>query len=236
MTGRPRNATDRYMDTAVDIPYQTLSENAYRRIRKDIIRGKFPPDSKLRIAQLRDDYGLGASPIREALNRLVSEGLVHSVGQRGFYVPPLSLDDLHDLTETRILVETEALARSIEAGSDAWESGIVAAFHHLNKVEQRTPIDIEEREVRNRAFHKALLAACPLTTLLDIYNMLYDRHERYRSISLIIGDNSKRDLETEHQSIMQAALARDTKAAVAATRDHIQRTADIVAAALAEQV
>ena len=75
--------------------------------------------------------------MREALTRLLGEALVTSEGQRGFRVAPASLEDFHDLTEVRQLVETEALRQSIARGDEAWESQIVAAFYRLSKVEER---------------------------------------------------------------------------------------------------
>ena len=85
---RPRSLEVR--DFAVDQPeaYSTQIESAYWRLREDILRGALQPEAKLRIEQLRQSYGLGASPLREALSRLVSDGLVETEGQRGYWVAP----------------------------------------------------------------------------------------------------------------------------------------------------
>jgi GntR family carbon starvation induced transcriptional regulator len=69
---------------------KTLSESAYDALRDDIIRGRLEPEEKLRIEELRQKYATGASPLREALNRLAGEGFVTTEGQRGFRVAPLS--------------------------------------------------------------------------------------------------------------------------------------------------
>ena len=84
-------------DFAVDQPeaYSTQIESAYWRLREDIIRGTLLPAAKLRIDALRQSYGLGASALREALSRLVADGLVETEGQRGFWVTPFSREELY---------------------------------------------------------------------------------------------------------------------------------------------
>src|SRR3990172_5019394 len=82
----------------------TLASSVYERLRQDVLTGELLPGHKLRIDALRLRYGVGASPVREALNRLVSEGLVTLEDQKGFRVAPVSLDELRELTHTRCLI------------------------------------------------------------------------------------------------------------------------------------
>ena len=81
---------------------RTLGESIYERLRNDIIAGRLEPTAKLRIEELRETYETSASPLREALNRLAGEGFVTAEGQRGFYVAPISLKELDDITRLRI--------------------------------------------------------------------------------------------------------------------------------------
>src|SRR5580692_1266017 len=112
---------------------RTIAESAYRRIRQDILWGRFAPGSPLRSDELRARYSVGISPLREALTRLTSERLVTSIGQRGFRIPALTAYDVEDTTRTRIVIEREALASSIENGDIRWETAVVAAFHALSR-------------------------------------------------------------------------------------------------------
>ncbi len=211
---------------------RTLSESAYERLRNDIIAGRLPPEAKLRIDDLRQEYDTGASPLREALSRLAGEGFVTAEGQRGFNVAPLSLKDLDEITHLRTLLECEAIEQSIRHGGDTWESNLVAAFHHLGKVDQAREQDVTEWERRNQDFHEALIAACDSGWLLRLRRTLYEQHKRYRLIS-ILGHDAERDVHAEHQAIFDAALARDATAARKATAVHIQRTAETTRAAFA---
>src|SRR6478672_2894229 len=88
-------------------------ESAYWRLRQEIITGSLAPSQKLRIDFLRKTYGFGASGLREALSRLVSDGLVESEAQRGYWVSPISREDLQDITTARLTNEVEALRQSI---------------------------------------------------------------------------------------------------------------------------
>src|SRR5215475_9391594 len=110
-----------------DAPPGSQIEGAYRRLRDDIISGVLIPSEKLRIEHLRQRYGMGASALREALSRLVSDGLVECEAQRGYWVSPVSRAELEDITAARKVIEVEALRQSIEFGSLEWESRVVAA-------------------------------------------------------------------------------------------------------------
>src|SRR5690606_14667045 len=94
----------------------TMASTLFHRLRREIVSGELAPGLKLRIRDLTERYGVGATPVREALSRLVSTGFVTSIDQRGFRVSPISLEDLLDITESRQVVEGEAFRRSIERG------------------------------------------------------------------------------------------------------------------------
>ena len=202
---------------------KTLVESSYNRLRSDIIAGKLVPGAKLRIEELRDDYRIGASPLREALNRLAGEGFVTVEEQRGFKVAPVSQDDLKDLSRMRIMLECEALRESIRNGDDEWEANLLAAHHRLQKAERSYGRNLGEWEQRNEEFHEALVAACSSSWLLRLRHVLYEQHKRYRFIA-ILSPQQDRDVHREHREILEATLARDVEAATEATERHIQFT------------
>ncbi|MEX8494234.1 GntR family transcriptional regulator, partial [Sphaerotilus sp.] len=138
---------------------RTLVERAYLGLRHDIVCGALAPGERLRVEHLKDRYEVGAGTLREALSLLLSDALVTAEGQRGFRVTPISLADLEDVTNTRVLLETEALRLSIRHGDAAWELGLVAAFDGLSAAE-RTPESLRsgDWEHANRGFHEALIA------------------------------------------------------------------------------
>lgn len=204
--------------------HKTLADEAYSRLRHDVIQGAMAPGTKLRIEQLRQCYGMGATPLREALHRLSAEGFVAVEGQRGFTVAELSARELRELTDLRVEIEGLALRESLARADDDWESGVVAAFHHLSKIEKQETPDPAEWEARNRAFHLALMSRCDSQWLMRIHAILYDQHQRYRIIARAeLLEN--RDLNAEHSAIMEAALARDVAQLMASQEAHIRNTA-----------
>ena len=204
---------------------RSLVESSYHRLRSDIIAGKLAPGAKLRIEELREDYRIGAGPLREALNRLAGEGFVTVAEQRGFRVASVSPDDLKDLSRMRVMLECEALRESIANGDDEWEAEVVAAHHRLQKAEHSFGINPAEWELRNNEFHEALVAACTSPWLLRLRHLLYEQHKRYRFIA-ILSPQEGRDVHREHREILAATLARDVQAACKATELHIQYTLD----------
>lgn len=195
----------------IDAP-KTLADEAYQRIREDIIGGKFTPEEKLQPDVLRARYGIGLSPMREALSRLALEGLAVAEGQRGFFVAPTTLSELLDIADLRTHFSMMALERSIRSGGDDWENAVVTAYYQLNKVENQVKSDPnafrDEWERRNRAFHEALESGCGSPWLLHFCDSLYDKLERYRRRFLVY-TKIEPTIAEEHLRIMQLALARD---------------------------
>lgn len=204
---------------------KTLVESAYRALRRDIIEGRQAPGERLRVEHLKEDYGVGAGTLREALSLLIADALVVSQGQRGFRVAPVSLLDFEDITQTRVMLECEALRQSIKIGDDAWEGDLLAAFHRLSKAEEKR-IDAaarEEWEDRNRVFHEVLIAACPSRWIKHFLSILNQQSERYRRLSLHL-QPIPRDVHAEHEALLRTALARDANRAAKLLADHILTT------------
>ena len=227
------------LNTSNDTPSapKTLVESAYRALRRDIIEGRLPPGEKLRVEHLKDDYGVGAGTLREALSLLIADALVVSQGQRGFRVAPVSLEDFEDITSTRVMLECEALRQSIAMGDDAWEGELLAAFHRLTRAEEKRigSEDREEWEERNRIFHEVLISACPSRWLKHFLSILYQQAERYRRLSLLLKP-IPRDIHAEHEELMEAAMKRDAERATAILADHIQLTFRSVQALPSDQL
>lgn len=201
-------------------------EQCYKTIKRDIISGKRRPGERLRIDRLRAIYGVGASPIREALQRLAADGLVHALERRGFQVAPIDKAEFLDLNLARMNVEAAALRLAIEHGDDEWESNIVAATYRLEKGDHLLGVDttgaLDSWEELNKAFHAALVAGCPSRWLIRTRAMLHDQCERYRRIA-VTGDRSRENLLEEHRRIAHAALDRNIELADELLREHLVR-------------
>ena len=217
-------------DTETSTP-RTLVERAYLGLRHDVVCGKLPPGERLRVEHLKDQYQVGAGTLREALSLLVSDALVTSEGQRGFQVAPISLADLEDITNTRVMLETEALRQSIRHGDAQWEANLVASYQLLTQTESNTDgTETALWERRNKAFHEALIAGFESTWSKYFLAMLYRHAERYRNINwrLTAAHASGRDVHREHEEIFNAAINRQDARAALALEAHVRLTHDIV--------
>ena len=148
------------------------------------------------------------SPLREALMRLASDGLVILEDHKGFRVAPVSREELVDIASTRCEIEGRAFEMSIEKGDDHWEANILARFHELSKRPTYVgsgALDYEW-ERRHDAFHQSLYARRRgLTWMTSFCQVLAERAFRYRHLLLEVVDRT-RDHRSEHEAIQQAAL------------------------------
>ncbi|MGJ4887901.1 GntR family transcriptional regulator [Bradyrhizobium sp. HKCCYLR20261] len=209
----------------------TLSERAAALIERDIVAGVLAPGSRLGIVELAKRYEIGPTPVREGLSRLVSRGLIVSIGQRGFRVAEVSRDDLIDITRMRTVVEKEALLLAMQSGGDSWEAGIIAALHQMRRYIQRMQSEFREGapefDQLHKAFHTALLAGCGSRRLLAAHSDLYDQAYRYRRVMMRSFDDGSGFIR-EHEALADLVLARDAAAAQARLEAHLRSTISIV--------
>jgi GntR family transcriptional regulator, carbon starvation induced regulator len=209
---------------------QTLTEHVLQRLRDDIVSGTLAASEKLRVQDLSRRYGVGASPLREALSRLTADGLVANESNRGFRVAPMSVAEFIDVAENRRRIESLALEQSIKAGDDAWEGRLIADYHQLRKLEathrpnSKLNEPTYEWERRHRSFHQSLIAACPSPWLLHFDWLLVCQFDRYRRL-VILNAGSTRAGRQQEQALVDAALTRDAKTAAQILREHIDDSA-----------
>jgi DNA-binding GntR family transcriptional regulator len=206
---------------------RSLTSAVQERLRADILSTRLLPGQKLHIAGLAKQFSVSLAAVREALSRLVADGLVQASDQRGFRVSPVSLADLADVTRTRVDIEGLALRRSIAQGDQAWLDHVKTSHDRLRAVPYRYPdepgVHYDEWVVRHGVFHRALVAACGSQWLLGFRDVLHEQSERYRRLS--IRDVTRtRDVEAEHAAIVEAVIRRDADAAVDALARHFNVT------------
>ncbi|MBR0751569.1 FCD domain-containing protein [Bradyrhizobium jicamae] len=209
---------------------ETRAADVLHRMRADVISCTLKPGAKLRFEALREMYGVSFSTLREALSRLVAEGLVIAEDQRGFIVAPVSMEDLIDLTYVRVLVERECLALAIEHGDDGWEADIIGAFHRMDRLQTRLGSNYylsEEWGKLHGDFHFSLVAASGSPNLLEIRQKLFERAHRYRRMSSQFR-TKWRAKDVEHKMIMDSVIGRDTAKAQELIERHIRETTENV--------
>lgn len=197
-------------------------------MREGILCGDLKPDSWLRMEELKARFAVGFSPIREALSRLVGEGMVEFEANRGFRVRGLSKSDLLDIAVTRTAVEGMALKRAIAQGDDRWEASVVGAMHHYRR-KAANAFDSDETllawEAAHDELHAALISACGSPRLILLQTRLQEQHLRYRRLIVVPHVGAEVHV-AEHEQLVDYTLARDLDAAVAHIERHMMITVD----------
>ncbi|MDP9995730.1 DNA-binding GntR family transcriptional regulator [Variovorax boronicumulans] len=201
------------------------------RIRYAILDGTWPPGQRLGPLALAEQLDTSSTVVREALTRLAGESLLEAKVNRGFFVPELDLQEFRDVTELRCVTEALALRLSIERGDLQWETTLLAAHHRMQKTPRRLPDCNRVNDEWRRAhwgFHHALLAACGCEPMLKIAASLAQSTDLYRAWAAPAREASKRNVEHEHQDLIEAALSRDAETAIALLCQHYRETARVV--------
>ncbi len=213
----------------------TLATSIYERLKADIVSARLEPGRKLQLRFLMEHYEAGQTPLREALNRLTTEDLVIGREQRGFFVKPISLEELGELTKTRCWVEGLALRESMGNATPAWEEALLVAHHRLERAPRSLNPDRFESnpewERLHRAFHAVLINGCGSRPLIGFCEQLADRLNRYRALSSRKAFRVRK-VTQEHADILKAVMDRNTAEAVRLLQQHYEQTAEFIRADL----
>lgn len=203
----------------------TLTDKVCKMIAQDILDGQLQPNQKLVVAELKQKYNVGASPIREALVQLSWNKYVDLQPQKGCWVAAITVDELHDLYESLRFVSAVLLKKAIENGDESWELDVLTSFHKLSRVQHaKDGFDWQEWETRQHQFHVALLEGANAKNMFGFFSDLISQIKRYRFYAIVNGlDYSSGGLE-DYEQIMKLVLSKEADQAVDKLDDHLSRT------------
>ncbi|GKY87095.1 GntR family transcriptional regulator [Sinisalibacter aestuarii] len=204
----------------------TAIETVQAELKRRILCFDLAPGERLHVDNLRREFDVSTATMREALSRLLTDNLVVSERQRGFFVRGLSLEDFRSLSEARKIAEVGAVRGSLANRDDQWEAELFAAYHLLKLVEDRMLSDndmqlVNEWHKRNSRFHDCLARNCHNNWLIDFRRQLHEHSIRY--LRLALRNNRKhRDVRKEHAAIFESAINGDVEACVRLVEQHIE--------------
>jgi DNA-binding GntR family transcriptional regulator len=202
----------------------TTTEVAAAILREMILDAELKGGEPLRQDLLARRLGISRTPLREALNRLATEGLVRMDPHRGAVVVRATAEELREIYEVRVLLEREAAYRAALRCSDE----DLRELHAIIE-QQRESIDPRAFAKSNTEFHERFCAIAGQRTLSEIITGLRNRSEVY--IRLLAGmPTSLERAYDEHLAIVTALERRDQKAVVRTVSDHLASTVRTVAA------
>lgn len=202
----------------------TRVEDAVEILREEIVTGKLPPDSPLRLKALAERLGMSMMPVRGALLTLESLGLVVQDPRRGARVNSFSLDDLYDTYEARLALEVLAVERAAAGFTPEDEENARRALAAHTSTASDT---VASREAHT-ALHFAIYEAARSPWLVKLIMPLWVNSERYRIVSIPHrGGREARRLE--HERIIDACARRNPRVAARELTTHLATTANLVA-------
>ncbi|OGA47258.1 MAG: hypothetical protein A3F74_19155 [Betaproteobacteria bacterium RIFCSPLOWO2_12_FULL_62_58] len=206
-----------------------LTDRAYERIKHDIICCAIAPGAEISEAQLCLQYKLGKAPVRMALSRLAHDGLVRAIPRRGYMVMPVTLKDIQDVFELRLMLEPAA-ARMAAGRVDA---------QRLRTLDEVCRAGYQSGDVKsisrfldaNKAFHVAIAQAAGNSRLADAIEKLLDEMTRLLHLGLGLRNRSQ-EMQHEHRTLMKALVRGDGGTAERICRDQIEAARNMVLSAI----
>ena len=206
-----------------------LSERAYERIRHDIMTCVIAPGTEISEPQLCAQYQLGKAPVRMALNRLAHDGLLRAIPRRGYMVTPITLKDIHDVFELRLMLEPAAAsmaAGKINAQQLRSLDEVCRQGYQANDVKSITRfLDA------NKALHIAIAEATGNGRLAAMIAQLLDQMTRLLHLGLGLRTRAQQATH-EHRALLKALTRGDGEAAQRISREEIEATRGMVLSAI----
>jgi DNA-binding GntR family transcriptional regulator len=203
---------------------RTLADRAFSAIHDAIVGGAVKPGERLPIEDLGQALGMSPMPVREALRRLDSVGLVEHIPHRGARVTELSIEDLREIYDARLALEALALRRAAEQISTEKLEQARAALKALSGNRRRGAPSIW---VAHQRFHFALYEGAGSRWLMRLITPLWESSERYRISIVRKGRFDMR--QSEHEAIFAAVADHESELAADLLHDHLSQTANDIA-------
>jgi len=210
-------------------PIPLLTDRAYERIRHDVISCAIAPGTEISEMQLCAQYKLGKAPVRMALNRLAHDGLVRAMPRRGYMVAPVTVRDIHDVFELRLMLEPAA-ARMAAGKVDT------ARLQALDEICRAGYQPGDHKSISrfldaNKAFHVAIAQSAGNARLAGAIEHLLDEMTRLLHLGLGLRDRSL-EMQQEHRALTKALTRGDGDTAERICRSQIEAARGMVLSAI----
>lgn len=210
-----------------------LADKAYELLKEEIITCVLQPGQQIAQTQLAEKYQVGTTPVREALQRLVHEGLVQAVPRSGYVVSHITLSDVRELFELRNVLESAAVRMACARASEqqlAW-----LADHASFSYKYSDHADYVRFLARNHEFHCAIAAMSGNQRLTDTLSRVLAELNRVFHLGLDLRDSAD-EMRSEHIVLAEALSRRDAEQAAAIVNAQIARSIQRVQEALTRSV
>lgn len=219
-----------------------FAEQVYRRLRDDILRGRFINEERLHVGRLAERFGVSPTPVKTAIARLAAEGLVDQSNRGGAHVSSLTETDINELTDVRTLIEQYAAGLAINLATDADIDHLESLAHSLlTHIHEDGSVDYDGFADDDVAFHTALIELAGNQRLSRVHASLHVYSVVRRAHFLEHGMNGSAQglrrpyahVHGEHVAIVDALRARDRDGLQRALSIHLEIARDFATRVLA---
>ncbi|MBI5303871.1 MAG: GntR family transcriptional regulator [Chloroflexi bacterium] len=207
-----------------------LSDKTYQTIKYDIVTCALEPGQQIAQADLASRYRVGMTPVREALRQLAQEGFVNPIPRLGYIVSVITSDDVHEIYETRSILEAATVRLASLRGTEERLRQITAAANFTYKYKNRQ--SYAEFLDQNKQFHLSIAQATENRRLTELVTRTLDELTRVFHLGLDLRDSAK-EMRDDHCALAQAIQKRDADLAVQLVQGEIARSQERVLEALA---
>ena len=199
--------------------YELLSQKAYRVLKRAIIRGDLTPNSKLILTEIAKSLRISITPIREAISKLASEGLVTIIPNKGMIVKEIDIDDFQESLQVRAFLDGLIAKLATEKITNKEIDDMMEMVHEMEQcVKEDDRLTYNDLDIK---FHDFLLTIAENNTLKEIYNNLIEHGYRFRLRTLKISDRMGKSLK-EHREIALKIKERNSDEANRVSQKHIK--------------
>jgi DNA-binding GntR family transcriptional regulator len=208
---------------------QSLATQTYETIKREIITCVLQPGQQIAQPQLAERYGVGVTPVREALQKLTREGLIQSIPRFGYLVTPITVTDVSEIFELRAILECAAVrlaaSRSTSAQLDVLDGLADCTYVYKDRSSYTDFL------LHNREFHIELAIASGNQRLVDVISQSLDELNRVFHLGLDLKDSAE-EMRCEHRDLVNALIKKDADTAEQVALEQINRSKQRVFEAL----
>ncbi|MEZ5702435.1 MAG: GntR family transcriptional regulator [Burkholderiaceae bacterium] len=197
---------------------QSSVERLYFELRERAMRYEFRPGERINEQALGHELGVSRPPLREALNRLVAEGFLEFVMNKGFIRKSISVEEVFNLYQVRIALERRAVMLAIKVAGDD-EIAAVRTFW-LGMIEKSSDMAVGDLLLADEAFHRKLVALSHNKELVSFLDQVTRRIHIAHHVDLEQSEWTAKSLQA-HTRVVDLMLQRNTEAALEALTEHI---------------
>ncbi len=205
----------------------TVSDRVYKWIKDAIISGVLAPGERIIQEQLTQQLCVSRTPVRDALQRLSTEGLVVMKPFYGAMVFELSYKDLSEIYELRILLEQFAARKAIKEISESELSGL----EELNALIEQNKGNVQTCMSYDREFHSSLCSVGQSNFIIEVLTSMWNKCDPYKSFYYTINGNIDRTI-AEHAEILRCLQAKDEDGLTKAIDHHLRDVVHTVSSRL----